>query len=213
MISDKKTNGWDLSPSEKMTSLEIAEITGKQHCHVIRDIQKMEVTWAKICQSKFGLTYYTDQWNRPQPMYELTKTECLYVATQFNDEARARLVLRWERLETERQQQSRPMTPAEQLLANAQMLVEYERRMVCIEQDVHHIKAHTITRPDYYTVAGYATLRRIAVGLQQAAALGSMASRMCRMRGLPMEETPDPRFGRVKMYPAVILAEVFMTIN
>ena len=32
----------------------------------------------------------------------LTKTECLYVATKFNDEARAKLVLRWEELEHER---------------------------------------------------------------------------------------------------------------
>ncbi len=39
-----------------------------------------------------------------RPCYSLTKTECLYVATKFNDEARARLVLRWEQLETERLQ-------------------------------------------------------------------------------------------------------------
>ena len=36
------------------------------------------------------------------PCYQLTKTECLYIATKFNDEARARLVLRWEELELER---------------------------------------------------------------------------------------------------------------
>ena len=42
------------------------------------------------------------------PYYSLTKTECLYIATKFNDEARAKLVLRWEELERqeqERQQQ------------------------------------------------------------------------------------------------------------
>ena len=36
---------------------------------------------------------------RRDPYYELTKTECLYIATKFNDEARAKLVLRWEELE------------------------------------------------------------------------------------------------------------------
>lgn len=35
-------------------------------------------------------------------MYKLNKTECLYVATKFNDEARAKLVIRWEELERER---------------------------------------------------------------------------------------------------------------
>gem|GEM_PF-3015294 len=36
---------------------------------------------------------------REVPCYMLTKTECLYIATKFNDEARARLVLRWQQLE------------------------------------------------------------------------------------------------------------------
>lgn len=36
------------------------------------------------------------------PCYVLNKTECLYIATKFNDEARAKLVLRWEELEHER---------------------------------------------------------------------------------------------------------------
>lgn len=36
------------------------------------------------------------------PCYQLTKTECLYIATKFNDEARARLVLRWEELGSEK---------------------------------------------------------------------------------------------------------------
>ena len=36
---------------------------------------------------------------REVPCYSLTKTECLYIATKFNDEVRAKLVLRWEELE------------------------------------------------------------------------------------------------------------------
>ena len=31
---------------------------------------------------------------REVPCYQLTKTECLYIATKINDEARAKLVLR-----------------------------------------------------------------------------------------------------------------------
>ena len=34
----------------------------------------------------------------------LTKTECLYIATKFNDEARAKLVLRWQQLELAEQE-------------------------------------------------------------------------------------------------------------
>ena len=88
-----------------MTSLEIAELTGKQHFHVMAAIRKMEPAWQKICKSKFRFTSrIIEQPNggtREVPCYQLTKTECLYIATKFNDEARAKLVLRWEELERE----------------------------------------------------------------------------------------------------------------
>jgi Rha family phage regulatory protein len=89
----------DSEKQSKMSSREIAELTGKQHKHVMRDIRDMEPAWEKISQSKFGLTCYVDRWNRKKPMYELSKAECLYIATKFNDEARAKLIIRWEKLE------------------------------------------------------------------------------------------------------------------
>ena len=82
-----------------MTSLEIAELTGKQHKHLMRDIRNMEIAWEKVNGSKFGLVEYKDKKGELRPCYLLTKTECLYIATKFNDEARAKLVLRWEELE------------------------------------------------------------------------------------------------------------------
>ena len=82
-----------------MTSLEIAELTGKQHFHVMEAIRKMEPAWQKIAASNFRLGTYKDANGQLRPCYQLTKTECLYIATKFNDEARAKLVLRWEELE------------------------------------------------------------------------------------------------------------------
>ena len=88
---------------QTMTSLEIAELTGKQHKNLMRDIRNMEPAWEKICGLKFELTSRTivqpNGGTREVPCYQLTKTECLYIATKFNDEARAKLVLRWEELE------------------------------------------------------------------------------------------------------------------
>ena len=88
---------------QTMTSLEIAELTGKQHKHVMEAIRKMEPAWVKTCGSNFRLTSRTivqpNGGTREVPCYQLTKTECLYIATKFNDEARAKLVLRWQELE------------------------------------------------------------------------------------------------------------------
>ena len=88
---------------QTMSSLEIAKLTGKPHNDVMKAIRKMEPAWEKVHEGKFSLMYReTEIGNgatRKDPYYELTKTECLYVATKFNDEARAKLVIRWEELE------------------------------------------------------------------------------------------------------------------
>ena len=93
----------ELNTQQTMTSLEIAELTGKQHKHVMEAIRKMEPAWVKTCGSNFRLTSRTivqpNGGTREVPCYQLTKTECLYIATKFNDEARAKLVLRWQELE------------------------------------------------------------------------------------------------------------------
>lgn len=86
---------------ETMTSLEIAEVTGKRHSDVLEAIRNMESAWARVAQRKFPLGSYKDANNQSRPCYILNKTECLYVATKFNDEARAKLVLRWEELESQ----------------------------------------------------------------------------------------------------------------
>ena len=91
---------------QTMTSHEIAELTVKKHYDLMRAIRKMEPAWEKVQGCKFALLSRT--YNLPNggtkevPCYVLTKTECLYIATKFNDEARAKLVLRWEELERER---------------------------------------------------------------------------------------------------------------
>ena len=88
---------------QMMTSLEIAELTGKQHKDVMKAIRNMEPAWVKVRGRNFALSSRTYEipngGTREVPCYQLTKTECLYIATKFNDEARAKLVLRWEELE------------------------------------------------------------------------------------------------------------------
>ena len=44
-----------IEKTQTMTSLEIAELTGKQHKHVMEAIRKMEPAWEKVHGSKFRL--------------------------------------------------------------------------------------------------------------------------------------------------------------
>ena len=98
----KQNQSLTVMDAGRMTSLEIATITGKQHKNVMQSIRNMETAWEKINGLKFQLVDYTDSKGELRPCYSLSKTECLYIATKFNDEARAKLVIRWQQLEQER---------------------------------------------------------------------------------------------------------------
>ena len=124
---------------QTMSSLEIAKLTGKPHNDVMKAIRAMEPSWEKVSQGKFSLSSRkVEQPNggiRKYPCYELTKTECLYVATKFNDEARAKLVLRWEELEQKQRASMLQLPdftdPAEAAMAWAK---EYkEKKVLAIE--------------------------------------------------------------------------------
>ena len=120
-----------------MTSLEIAELTGKNHFDLMRAIRKMEPAWEKVNGCKFALVEYQDKKGELRPCYQLTKTECLYIATKFNDEARARLVLRWQELEREQiilnssvsLKESR-VNPCQKILAAADEIIGERLRQV-----------------------------------------------------------------------------------
>ena len=121
-----KENGIQLATEvERMTSLEIADVTGKPHNDVLKAIRKMEDGWKEVAQGNFSLSSYKDPTGRILPCYSLTKTECLYVATKFNDVARARLVLRWEELESEKRKvKSEKLATGQRLLVTEKEILQ-----------------------------------------------------------------------------------------
>ena len=96
-------SGANNSNSLTMTSREIAEIIGKPHNDLLKAIRAMEPAWERTTGKKFPLVNYQQVTGngtvREFPEYQLSKREVLYVATKFNDESRAKLILRWEELE------------------------------------------------------------------------------------------------------------------
>lgn len=122
---------------QTMSSLEIARLTGKPHNDVLKAIRAMEPAWEKVNGGKFSRVEYKDAKGEMRPCFELTKTECLYVATKFNDEARAKLVIRWEELERKERANMIMLPdftdPAEAAMAWAK---EYrEKKVLAIEND------------------------------------------------------------------------------
>jgi len=83
---------------ETMSSMDIAELTGKQHSHVLRDIKVL--LDQGVAESNFGLGSYSDANGQSRTMYNLTKKGCLILASGYDAVLREKIIDRWEVLET-----------------------------------------------------------------------------------------------------------------
>ena len=126
-----------------MSSLEIAELTGKQHAHVMRDIRSL--LEQGVAQSNFGLGSYSDANGQNRPCYNLTKKGCLILASGYNAKLREKIIDRWEELETEKRNGGYqvPSSFREALLLAAQQQEQIEQQQKQIEHKQATIEAQT----------------------------------------------------------------------
>ncbi len=133
---------------DRMTSLQIAEITGKPHNDVMKAIRKMEPAWEKVQGGNFSLMQEEVETNngghKMRPYYSITKEECLYIATKFNDEARAKLIKRWKELEEQHQKPSLPQNYLEAL--KSLVKAEEEREQLALENRKQQQEILTISK-------------------------------------------------------------------
>lgn len=81
-----------------MDSREIAEMTGKQHGHVCRDIAEM-LKGLEINQSNFGSVYIAGN-GEERACFKLPKRETLILVSGYSVELRAAIIDRWAELES-----------------------------------------------------------------------------------------------------------------
>ena len=108
-----------------MTSLEIAEVTGKQHKHVMRDIRAL--LKQGLQQSNFGLMFKISKLGhgaeRKDPYYQLTPKGCLILASGYDALLREKIINRLEALE----KNSKPQLPETYLDALKQLVSSEEQ--------------------------------------------------------------------------------------
>ncbi len=83
--------------TQTMTSKEIAELTGKRHDKVLRDIKNLQEQVGT--ETTFGVSEYKDLTGRTLPMYELDKKQTLLLVSGYNALLRLKIINRWEELE------------------------------------------------------------------------------------------------------------------
>ena len=80
----------DSNKVQGMTSLEIAEVTGKMHKHILRDIRNL--LDQGVNETNFGLVEYKDKKGEVRPMYNLTPKGCLILASGYDAVLREKIV-------------------------------------------------------------------------------------------------------------------------
>nr|DAS52509.1 MAG TPA: regulatory protein [Caudoviricetes sp.] len=121
----------------------------------------------------------------------------------------------------------KPMSIPEQLLMNAQWMVEAENRINNVENEVaetrenigvmqkeinriEHNERRTITS-NHLTVIAYANMKGINPGSYNSSSVGRKATKLCRDRGLLTGTVVDSRYGLINTYPLEILDEIFFS--
>lgn len=201
-------------------SLLVAQKFNKNHFHVLRSIRQLISTDPKIgdnsnqnwCQL-FASTSYVDESGKANQMFIMNRDGFSLLVMGFTGKDALNFKLEFieafNKMEKHLKESAKSLTPAEMFLQNAQLMVEHDRRIATVESKLYVLEAKTTTRPDFFTIVGFGTLRRIKVGLTLASSLGRKATKICNERGIQTDKIPDPRFGEVKMYPASVLEEVF----
>ena len=116
-----------------MTSLQIAEVTGKPHANVMRDIRNLISGGAS--EINFDLASYNDKQGKERPMYNLTPKGCLILASGYDVVLREKII---DKLEEYQQKESSTITtlpdfsnPAEAARAWAE---QYEQKMIATQR-------------------------------------------------------------------------------
>ena len=118
---------------ETMTSLEIAEVTGKEHKNVMRDIRN--ILEQGVNQLNFELVEYPDKKGELRPCYNITKKGCLILASGYDALLREKIINRWEELEIKERIGgfAVPQTFSQALMLAAKQQEQIERQQKAIE--------------------------------------------------------------------------------
>lgn len=115
-----------------MSSTEIADLTGKQHKHVLTDIRVMLVNLG-YGAAEFSAVY-KDQQLIDRPCFNLPKRETLILVSGYDVTMRARIIDRWQDLEAKKTPD--PMAALSDPVQLRTLLLGYSEKVIALENKV-----------------------------------------------------------------------------
>ena len=121
-----------LENKNTLTSLEVAEIVGKEHKNILADIRD-EIS--KLGEERgrliFQQSYYTNLQNKQQPMFILNYKGVLQLGARYNAETRFKLIEKIEQLQ-------KPMTVEDMIIMQANEMKSVKHRIDVVENKVEN---------------------------------------------------------------------------
>ena len=138
-----------------MSSIEIAELTGKRHDNVTADIEKMLSDLGKAAPDFAGTAFYeVNNAKRSRKIYNLPKRETLILVSGYSVAMRARIIDRWQELE-EKQTPATPKTYIEAL----EKLLESEKEKLVLKEELKAAEPKVEFVNNYVDAKGNKTFR------------------------------------------------------
>ena len=207
-----------------MSSKEIAELTGKEHRNVTRDIRAM---LEAIGQDVLSFEHMsTDAYGRPQPTFNLPKDLTITLVAGYDVAMRHRIVTRWMELEA----QAAPVALSRMDILKLAMESEQARIAAEAERD-HAIatKAQIGSRREATAMATASAAKREAEKLRDQLGFNTRHAtilaveditgddynfvplrRWCKANEVTPQSVPDKRYpGGVKAWPAKAWLDVY----
>ena len=212
----KELSNLYMAEAPMMSSRELAELTGKQHSNVMRDIRVMvEELMNSNLNPCVKSTTYIGKDGRTYDQYELDKETTLCLVAGYDATLRMRIIKRWVELEAAYQ---KALTPEEMLLGMAQRLVDHSRRIAAQEVELEQHK-HAIKKLEenvdflkdethWVTALGAAGMYGFELTKQESASLGKVLSTASRQMGIEIKKRFSPEYGSIGLYHVNVVKHV-----
>ena len=203
------------SAQETMTSLELRDLINEVRKDFGEKPVRNDQFLARIedeLEGELGgcKTFAPAQGGTPMKYYGLTRDQCTLVGMRESKGVR-RIVL--EKLKAVERVNLSPTIKDPQLAAMVTMLTQLDvvkQEQAAQRSEMAEIRAKLTATPDeYYTVAGYASLRGISLDTKRANLLGRKAAKVSREHGVDIGKAHSAIYGEVNTYHVDVLCEVF----
>ena len=208
--------------AQTMTSTEIAKLTGKEKKHIHRDIKEqlllglygIDGPKMDLIDIKGISVILADNGFWSEVNLDRYHTDIL--VSGYEVKYRAAIVKRWHELE----EVARKGISNTRMLANiAVQMADAEERQLALEAENAHLKKQVkvveakadavLSQSGFYSVLGFCKLHELPVTLAQAAGHSRGVNKLCQRDGIERQQTVDPRFGKIYIYPELQLFEYF----